>query len=89
MRLINADDIYYMKDIASGDRFVYKTSITAMETIKAIPIPKKATNGDMIKSTFPYCKIEYLGDLVKVLNIDNDIVFSLTWWNSPYKRRKR
>ena len=44
----------------------------------AIIIPKGATNGDMIKATFPDLVNSNL-DLVDVLNNARD------WWNAPYR----
>lgn len=57
-------------------------------------IPNNATNGDVIKVTFPYSDIVYheKGDLVDayvtVFIDDSDTCqdYSLDWWNAPYKR---
>ena len=53
-------------------------------TVEAIPIPKGATNGDIIKAMFPEvfvtnCK---LVDKVGYFNFDVD------WWNAPYKENE-
>jgi hypothetical protein len=54
-----------------------------------IPIPRGATNGDMIKAMFP--NIEYgkdeLGNVFIVSSAQLCyIAFRECWWNAPYKR---
>ena len=44
--------------------------------------PENATNGDMIKALFPTKTFIREDDEVG----DDDTVFDLSWWNSPYKR---
>ena len=50
----------------------------------AIIIPEGATNGDVIKEMFPNATIEIKSNLVTT-NVDNGCLFSLGWWNAPYK----
>ena len=61
--------------------------------IKALPpvtptFPKGATNGDMIKAMFPYGKYGTNGNEVHVYGVGGNgcLVFTLDWWNTPYKR---
>lgn len=58
-------------------------------TVDAIPIPKGATNGDVIRTLFP--KAEYLDcevciDVVFARNQEN--WFDKEWWNAPYKENE-
>jgi hypothetical protein len=58
-------------------------------TVKAIPIPKGATNGDMIKAMFPNveCGKDELGNVFIVSDAQlGYIVLRESWWNAPYKR---
>lgn len=50
--------------------------------------PKGATNGDMIKAMFPYGKYGTNGNEVHVYGVGGNgcLVFTLDWWNAPYKR---
>lgn len=50
-------------------------------TVKAIPIPDNATNGDMIKAMFPDMRDEIWNALY-----DADLCGKNSWWNAPYKR---
>jgi hypothetical protein len=54
-----------------------------------IPIPRGATNGDMIKAMFP--NIEYgkdeLGNVFIISSAQlGYIALRESWWNAPYKR---
>ena len=54
------------------------------------PIPDNATNGDVIKAMFPYCKYnEYFAD-VEMRTEENDTrfksVFDRDWWDEPYQK---
>lgn len=56
---------------------------------KVIPIPPKATNGDMIKAMFPSVEIKGTSGFGKITSIAVGIglgtsYFSLDWWNAPY-----
>ena len=58
-----------------------------------VPVPKKPTNGDIIKDTFPNAKISInkgLGEngMVFVEQDDNILLFHLDWWNALYKGDK-
>lgn len=95
MRIIDADRIPY--DMVMQNPFdeqsekievIKKSKIERMPTIQAIPIPKDATNGDMIKAMFPYGKYGTNGNEVHVYGVGGNgcLVFTLDWWNAPYKR---
>ena len=52
-----------------------------------IEIPNGATNGDMIKTMFPYIEIEGIGGEIKCIATKNGTsYFALDWWNAPYKK---
>lgn len=56
-----------------------------------IPIPKGATNGDMIKTMFPNIKVKpinFEGKLIgyNVRNLDNVTYFTKDFWNAPYRK---
>lgn len=58
-------------------------------TVDAIEIPQNATNGDMIKTMFPYIEIEGIGGEIKCIAVSIGLgtsYFALDWWNAPYKR---
>lgn len=54
---------------------VLKEDIDEAPTIEAIPIPKDATNGDMIRAMFP----KYYQGILSYLE-------NSKWWNSLYKK---
>ena len=54
-------------------------------TVPAIPIPKRATNGDMIISMYPNLKYSIHNNRL-VTNIGVASSFDLDWWNALYKR---
>ena len=90
MRIIDADK--YRKDLLSyyDDPSIELEVLDRQPLVSAIPIPKGATNGDMIKAIFPNGK-EYDndGDVRYEIEIDFDYsycsYFDGVWWNSPYK----
>jgi hypothetical protein len=56
-------------------------------------LPKNATNGDVIKAMFPRNNMlvnEFLGEKGTVFfeSEDNVILYSLDWWNAPYRREE-
>ena len=52
-----------------------------------IEIPNGATNGDVIKTIFPYIEIEGIGGEIKCIATKNGTsYFALDWWNAPYKK---
>lgn len=56
-------------------------------TVDAIEIPKNVTNGDMIKTMFPYIEIEGIGGEIKCIAAKigfGTSYFALDWWNAPY-----
>ena len=81
MRVIDADGLCsttIITDDYSGNEIleiVLKEDIDEAPTIEAIPIPKDATNGDMIKAMFP----KYYQGILSYLD-------NTKWWNAPYKK---
>lgn len=62
-------------------------------TVNAIPIPEKATNGDMIKAMFGSPIREGESEILHMFTFCNGksmfpAYFYKGWWNSPYKREK-
>lgn len=66
-------------------------------TANVIPIPKGATNGDMIKAMFPNTSVcntypSFEDDDVFFISIDSAKYVSIemrvlkSWWNAPYKK---
>lgn len=56
-----------------------------------IPIPKGATNGDVIKAMFPNVEFNRgdYGISTCFMKMNNDVGFASlyeTWWNAPYKK---
>ena len=95
MRLIDADEIPYLypmdEEGNEGDGMTLQSTIDEVPTIEAIPIPKGATNGDIIKAMFPnltfektrVCVNDYVDLMMECL--EWDLYFATDWWNSPYK----
>lgn len=60
----------------------------------AIPIPKGATNGDMIKAMFPYIKIhehkrtDICDAYIQIDIWDFSICVSKDWWDAPYMKEE-
>ncbi len=54
---------------------------------KTVSIPDGATNGDVVKIMFPYGKYGINGNEVHVFGVGGNgcLVFTLDWWNAPYK----
>lgn len=48
----------------------------------AVPIPKGATNGDMIRAIFPNASVY---EHASTYSVNNEYNFNSTWWNAPYK----
>ena len=94
-RLIDADELIknwydeYIKFMTREEIESMNGIIENAPTINAIPIPKDATNGDMIKAMFPKADIEYWAEYSAysvIFPFDNDVkYFSYDWWNAPYK----
>ena len=84
-------DEEYQKYIRTLDR--YQADRDALEKIKAnIPavftLPDNPTNGDVMKTIFPYAQIiedlHSVGIMIKG-NSNKIIWFEETWWNAPYR----
>ena len=83
-------------DFELGEEAQYKSDREVVEScaeIKVIPIPPRATNGDMIKAMFPNAQIDYheesdlVDDYVTVFikGCDTCQDYSYDWWNAPYE----
>ena len=60
--------------------------VYTQSTVKAIPIPEGATNGDMIKAMFSNISINETNRGFVLLESENDNVSIWnSWWNAPYK----
>lgn len=57
---------------------------------RLIDAPKEATNGDMIQAMFPYGEYGTNGNEVHVFGVGGNgcLVFTLDWWNAPYKAER-
>ena len=69
------------------------TEINISDVLKVlencIEIPNEVTNGDMIKTIFPYIEIEGIGGEIKCSATKigfGTSYFALDWWNAPYKK---
>lgn len=85
----------YLEKLLDGrfDDFMSAAIIGIKDNINAMlpvtpTLPKGATNGDMIKAMFPYGKYGTNGNEVHVYGVGGNgcLVFTLDWWNAPYKR---
>ena len=54
-------------------------TIQCCQEVPAIPIPTKATNGDMIKAMFPNDSRNFL-----IVNMGRN-----DWWNAPYNLQEK
>ena len=55
-----------------------------LENVENIILIKSgATNGDVVKVSFPNMKVDVAGGVVKA---DRNTRFDLGWWNALYKR---
>ena len=75
MRLIDADDV--------DNHIVGSVNLSGCPTINAIPIPKDATNGDVIKTILPFVEV-IENDYGVFINVQN-ILLDKDWWNAKYK----
>ena len=85
--IIDIDDDYY--EIVKHDKFMTKEEIESMDgiienapTINAIPIPKDATNGDMLKTVFPNVNFDYR------IWWDNLYFKDTDWFYEPYEQEE-
>lgn len=58
-----------------------------------ITVPKKATNGEVVKAVFPDAEViavenEEMEIVEYVVKIDVETAFTAEWWNAPYKAEK-
>ena len=81
----------YLLSLASAEgayEYVSAEEIAKAPTVPAIPIPKNATNGDVLKRLL-YGKAiitEFIQDVN--ISVNNNVIgqFDMEWWRSPYKR---
>ncbi len=83
------NDIKYQIQSSLDEVDVDKDCKEAEQESKTIPIPKNATNGDMIKAMFPRTKIRWITQNRIGITVENNqdyiTEFELDWWNAPYK----
>jgi hypothetical protein len=89
MRIIDADK--YQKELLSAydDVSMEFEVLDRQPLVSAIPIPRGATNGDMIKAMFPNAeyKEDVLGNVFVISSAQlGYIAFRECWWNTPYKK---
>lgn len=98
MRIIDADR--YREDLLStyDDVSMELEVLDRQPLVSAITIPEGVTNGDMIKTMFPEAKVneaKYTWKYSYVVEVklpyhteyDTGLLFSIGWWNAPYKRQ--
>lgn len=84
-----SDDCVSRKDVL--EMFGYETAIYDLPPVTPT-FPKGATNGDMIKTMFPYIKIhehektDICDAHIQIDIWDFTIYVSKDWWDTPYKR---
>ena len=62
-----------------------RDNIRNIPTVDAIPIPKNATNGDVIRNMFLNAEIRTIDDTVYItMKGAKEMEFWLVWWNTPY-----
>ena len=97
-RLIDADFILNKMETTEAqpatysERYAWEFATVLLNnapTVEAIPTPKDATNGDILRTIFPKAKYElqkfYEEDTI-VFDLDGFYMrISSDWWNSPYK----
>ena len=64
--------------------------VMKIPTVNAVVIPDNATNGDVIKATFPKVKFEEFHNCICARFFEDFYTgcFPLTWWYAPYKADK-
>ena len=79
--------IVAIKGFEIPKKCIWDCPLVEVEDIKIIKISEKATNGDIIKALFGAEEIKR-ADIWIETDLDNDTVFNLRWWNSPYEGGK-
>ena len=95
-RLIDADEcLTFLKENCSMDMYLaVRAILDPCKTVEAIPIPKGATNGDVIKVMFPNVPIDcFFEDTISFYptlpnGVTEECHFNEDWWNAPYKENK-
>ena len=90
------EELKYTEEKHRNDKVnTFDTNISMMcsDVLKVlencIEIPNGATNGDVIKTMFPYIEIEGIGGEIKCIATQigfGTSYFALDWWNAPYKK---
>lgn len=88
MELIDREKTMEEIPIDVCDGFEVTDIIEKIPTVPAIPIPKGATNGDMVKAMFPnYEETRMCGEVRygsrEYVNLE--FVIDEDWWDAPYK----
>ena len=84
--IIDIDDEDYDDITLTGENTInLGVLLDLREAVRnGIPLPKGATNGDVIKAMFPNAEISYgLNGIIGVKFIHMK-VFDSDWWNVPY-----
>lgn len=70
-----------------------KAVVEKMEVVNIIPIPKGATNGEVIKAMFPNAKVNVTKYSYAVevklpyhTKYDTGLLFNKYFWNAPYNK---
>lgn len=100
MVLINKDDLLKRMSIGApmnwtdserelGEESQYKSDMLHIQCspeVPAIPIPDKATNGDIVKAMFPEGHLIQIGYFIEFRINDMSWSVTLEWWNAPYRK---
>lgn len=88
-RYIDADKIEGWFESLSFGEIIMKSDFDNNPTADVIPVPKGATNGDMIKAItgedFSRGASIYNHDLM-ICEGEYYLAFNVDWWNAPYKK---
>ena len=89
MRLINADKIYPDVRTQNGVLAISQGQLACAEKVNAVLIPNDATNGDVLKAVFPYCKTrsENTPTSFMEFTLDGVVGYAIekSWWNAKYR----
>lgn len=76
------------KTLSYGEYEAVTNGLLRIVRNEGITLPKKATNGDIIKALFDCEVFDPIDDIVPVIFSDNKKAldgFFKEWWNSPYR----
>ncbi len=87
MKPIDADK--YREEMFASRDFNFFSVLDMQPTLKVIPVPDSATNGDMMKMMFPKMVIRWVSSArIGVTFVQNQkyiTEFDMKWWNAPFK----